>query len=52
MALAHAIGHDIVGAYQRSDLFNKLRNLMADWTKLIDTLPVSSEEMALVGSGD
>lgn len=27
MALAHAIGNDTVGAYQRSDLFDKRRNL-------------------------
>ena len=34
MALAHAIGNDTVGAYQCSDLFEKRRNLMLDWTGL------------------
>jgi integrase len=39
MALAHAIGNDTVAAYQRSDLFDKRRNLMADWAKFLDTAP-------------
>ncbi len=37
MALAHAIGDGTVAAYQRSDLFEKRRNLMTDWAKFIDT---------------
>lgn len=40
MALAHAIGDATVAAYQRSDLFEKRRNLMADWAKFIYTAPV------------
>lgn len=43
MALAHAIGNDTVGAYQRSDLFHKRRNLMADWAKFIDTVPATGK---------
>jgi integrase len=39
MALAHAIGDGTVAAYQRSDLFEKRRNLMADWAKFLDTAP-------------
>lgn len=39
MALAHAIGDGTVAAYQRSDLFDKRRNLMADWAKFINTVP-------------
>jgi integrase len=39
MALAHAIGNDTVGAYQRSDLFEKRRCLMADWAKFVDSAP-------------
>ena len=39
MALAHAIGDGTVAAYQRSDLFDKRRNLMADWAKFINTMP-------------
>ena len=40
MALAHAIGDGTVAAYQRSDLFDKRRNLMADWAKFINAAPV------------
>ena len=39
MALAHAIGDGTVAAYQRSDLFEKRRNLMADWAKFLLTAP-------------
>ena len=39
MALAHAIGDGTVAAYQRSDLFDKRRNLMADWARFIETPP-------------
>ena len=42
MALAHAIGNDTVAAYQRSDLFDKRRKLMADWAKFLDTRPIKS----------
>ncbi len=37
MALAHAIGDNTVAAYQRSDLFEKRRNLMNDWAKFSST---------------
>jgi integrase len=37
MALAHAVGDGTVTAYQRSDLFEKRRNLMADWAKFVNT---------------
>jgi len=40
MALAHAIGDNTVAAYQRSDLFEKRRNLMADWARHLHTAPV------------
>lgn len=43
MALAHAIGDGTVAAYQRSDLFEKRRNLMADWAKFINTAPVAAD---------
>jgi len=42
MALAHAIGDGTVAAYQRSDLFDKRRNLMADWAKFTGTEPSQS----------
>ena len=43
MALAHAIGNGTVAAYQRSDLFDKRRNLMADWAKFISTVPATGK---------
>ena len=43
MALAHAIGDGTVAAYQRSDLFDKRRNLMADWAKFINTVPATGK---------
>jgi integrase len=45
MALAHAIGDGTVAAYQRSDLFDKRRNLMADWAKFVNTAPVVSDNV-------
>ena len=43
MALAHSIGDGTVAAYQRSDLFDKRRNLMADWAKFINTAPATGK---------
>ena len=45
MALAHAIGDGTVAAYQRSDLFEKRRNLMADWAKFLGTAPAVSDNV-------
>ena len=45
MALAHAIGDGTVAAYQRSDLFEKRRNLMADWAKFLGTAPVVGDNV-------
>lgn len=48
MALAHAIGNDTVAAYQRSDLFEKRRNLMADWAKFLSTAPVVGDNVVQI----
>jgi integrase len=45
MALAHAIGDGTVAAYQRSDLFDKRRNLMADWAKFLGTAPAFGDNV-------
>jgi integrase len=45
MALAHAVGDGTVAAYQRSDLFDKRRNLMADWAKFLGTAPVVGDNV-------
>jgi integrase len=39
MALAHSIGDGTVAAYQRSDLFEKRRNLMSDWARFTNSAP-------------
>jgi hypothetical protein len=33
MALAHNVGSQVERSYQRSDLFDRRRRLMADWTR-------------------
>lgn len=48
MALAHAIGDGTVAAYQRSDLFEKRRNLMADWAKFINTTVVVEDNVVQI----
>ena len=45
MALAHSIGDGTVAAYQRSDLFEKRRHLMADWAKFLGTAPVVGDNV-------
>ena len=45
MALAHAVGDGTVAAYQRSDLFEKRRNLMADWAKFTNTAHVVGDNV-------
>jgi integrase len=45
MALAHAIGDATVASYQRDDLFEKRRNLMADWAKFTKTAPVLGDNV-------
>jgi integrase len=45
MALAHTIGDGTVAAYQRSDLFEKRRSLMADWAKFLGTAPVVGDNI-------
>lgn len=39
MALAHAIGNETEAAYQRSDLFEKRRHLMANWASFLSAAP-------------
>lgn len=45
MALAHAIGNDTEAAYRRGDLFEKRRNLMAEWEKFLTTTPVKGSNV-------
>lgn len=39
MALAHTVGDATVSAYQRSDLFEKRRQLMTDWALVVGGTP-------------
>lgn len=48
MALAHAIGDGTVAAYQRSDLFDKRRNLMSDWAKYVNTAPAVGDNVVQI----
>jgi integrase len=38
MALAHTIGDKVEAAYRRGDMFDKRRQLMADWASFVATL--------------
>jgi hypothetical protein len=42
-ALAHTIPDAVVRSYQRGDLFDKRRKLMADWAKHCGQKPVRTE---------
>jgi integrase len=42
LALAHAVGNQVERAYQRTDLFDKRRRLMADWAEFC-ARPVSTD---------
>ncbi len=48
MALAHSVGDQTVAAYQRSDLFEKRRNLMADWAKFVNTKPARGRNVVQI----
>ena len=43
MALAHAVENRVEAAYRRSDLFEKRRELMADWASFVISGPAASE---------
>lgn len=48
MALAHAIADGTVASYQRSDLFEKRRNLMGDWARFLTTAPVVGDNVVQI----
>ena len=48
MALAHTVGDQTVAAYQRSDLFEERRNLMADWAKFLHTAPAVGDNIVQI----
>jgi integrase len=41
MALAHTIGDKVEAAYRRGDLFTKRTQMMADWARFAETIPIS-----------
>jgi integrase len=48
MALAHAIGDGTEAAYRRGDLFDKRRNLMAEWGKFVYAAPVKGKNVVSI----
>jgi integrase len=47
MALAHAVGNKVEGAYRRSDLFERRRRIMAEWANFCGTEITASERKVL-----
>jgi integrase len=48
-ALAHAAADKVEAAYQRSDLFDKRRKLMADWARFCETPKATGEVVSFKG---
>jgi integrase len=48
-ALAHTIPDKVEAAYRRSDLFDKRRRLMAEWSKFCASTPVKKGELVAIG---
>lgn len=48
MALAHAIGDGTEAAYRRGDLFDKRRNLMAEWGQFVYAAPVKGKNVVSI----
>ena len=48
VALAHIVPNATERAYQRGDLFDKRRRLMAEWERYCEQKPVASESGAVV----
>jgi integrase len=46
-ALAHVEGDKVEAAYQRGDLFDKRRRLMAAWAEFITKVPVKDNVVAI-----
>jgi len=44
MALAHVIGNKVEAAYRRGDLFDKRRQLMAEWAKFCANEPIQTRD--------
>jgi integrase len=47
MALAHAIGNAVERAYRRGDLFEKRRQLMAEWARFIERPPAEADVLPM-----
>lgn len=50
MALAHVISNKTERAYRRSDLFDKRRRMMEDWSKFCDTIMPAGEVVPIRGA--
>jgi hypothetical protein len=47
LALAHSVGSAVEQAYQRSDLLDQRRRLMADWAAYCASTPVEGGDLAV-----
>lgn len=52
MALAHAIGNAVEGAYRRGDLFDKRRQMMDDWAAFCDLVEVPTANVVPIRAGE
>jgi integrase len=51
MALAHAVGSKVEGAYRRGDLFLKRRRLMAAWSEFLARAPQEDGNIVALHAG-
>jgi len=47
LALAHSVGSAVEQAYQRSDLLDQRRRLMADWAEYCASTPARDGDLAV-----
>jgi integrase len=50
IALAHWIGSDVERAYQRSDMFERRRAMMADWGAFLHGAAVKADNVVKLGA--
>ena len=52
ISLAHVVGSEVERAYQRSDMLERRRNMMADWTSFLNGRAAdASKVVSIVGKG-
>jgi hypothetical protein len=51
MALAHAVGNKVEGAYRRGDLFEKRHRLMNEWSRYCSGVPTGTGKVVPMKRG-